>query len=245
MLASSPSPTNAFGPRQRSSHSIASKKTNPLFSPRSAPKKSNPLSPKGGNATFSSQAPRYQGSGSTADSQDPKKTTSDAGTQYTPPDWPPTSSRPSLRETKVVEEQSKHQPPIAESPRQSKGSTSTVAEKETSDDPPPELRLRVTPQSSLLQVFQSGRHERPSISDSSVESSNRSSPPSKQRALGRVIKVLPVDYTKCDTKHLSVLISDLLMDLIRHNDEIPLRDGQLTRFHSRFVHIPKLWRALI
>lgn len=32
-----------------------------------------------------------------------------------------------------------------------------------------------------------------------------------------------------------MLISDMLMELVRINDKIPLRDGTLTRFHSRYV----------
>lgn len=32
---------------------------------------------------------------------------------------------------------------------------------------------------------------------------------------------------------LGILISDMLLDLVRINDKIPLKDGQLTRFHSR------------
>lgn len=45
--------------------------------------------------------------------------------------------------------------------------------------------------------------------------------------------VMPRDYAKCDPKELAVVISDMLLELIRVNDEIPLQDGQLTRFHSR------------
>jgi len=44
---------------------------------------------------------------------------------------------------------------------------------------------------------------------------------------------MPMDYPSCDPKDLAALIADMLMELIRYNDEIPLKDGQLTRFHSR------------
>ncbi len=44
---------------------------------------------------------------------------------------------------------------------------------------------------------------------------------------------MPVLYQNCDPKHLGVLISSMLLELIRLNDQIPLRDGRLTRFHSR------------
>ena len=47
------------------------------------------------------------------------------------------------------------------------------------------------------------------------------------------IKIMPMQYEKCDTRDLVILISSMLMELIRYNDAIPLRDGHLTRFHSR------------
>ncbi|EEP78406.1 conserved hypothetical protein [Uncinocarpus reesii 1704] len=47
------------------------------------------------------------------------------------------------------------------------------------------------------------------------------------------VKILPRRYEQADPKDLVVLISSMLMELIRNNDQIPLRDGRLTRFHSR------------
>jgi hypothetical protein len=44
---------------------------------------------------------------------------------------------------------------------------------------------------------------------------------------------MPILYQNCNSKELGVLISSMLMELIRLNDQIPLRDGRLTRFHSR------------
>jgi hypothetical protein len=44
---------------------------------------------------------------------------------------------------------------------------------------------------------------------------------------------MPLLYQNCNPKDLGVLISSMLMELIRLNDQIPLRDGKLTRFHSR------------
>jgi hypothetical protein len=44
---------------------------------------------------------------------------------------------------------------------------------------------------------------------------------------------MPFLYETCDVKDLGVLISDMLMELVCINDEQPLRDGTLTRFHSR------------
>lgn len=47
------------------------------------------------------------------------------------------------------------------------------------------------------------------------------------------LKVMPLQYETCNPKDLGVLIANMLMELIRINDQIPLRDGRLTRFHSR------------
>ena len=44
---------------------------------------------------------------------------------------------------------------------------------------------------------------------------------------------MPRQYETCNPKDLGVLIANMLMELIRLNDQIPLRDGRLTRFHSR------------
>lgn len=44
---------------------------------------------------------------------------------------------------------------------------------------------------------------------------------------------MPLQYETCDVKDLVLLISNMLLELIKFNDEIPLKDGRLTRFHSR------------
>ena len=49
------------------------------------------------------------------------------------------------------------------------------------------------------------------------------------------IRIMAARYEQCDTKHLVRLIADMLMELVRFNDDIPLKDGRLTRFHSRWV----------
>ena len=47
------------------------------------------------------------------------------------------------------------------------------------------------------------------------------------------VRIMPPQYENCNTRDLVFLIASMLMELIRYNDAIPLRDGQLTRFHSR------------
>ena len=65
------------------------------------------------------------------------------------------------------------------------------------------------------------------LSSSSQTLAKRVRPPMAE------VKIMPAKYETCDVRDLVVLISNMLMELIRFNDEIPLRDGGLTRFHSR------------
>ncbi|KAK3066966.1 Pho80p cyclin, partial [Teratosphaeriaceae sp. CCFEE 6253] len=60
-----------------------------------------------------------------------------------------------------------------------------------------------------------------------------SSLPKRPRQSPGTVKSMPRAYEFCNPKDLGVLISSMLMELIRLNDQIPLRDGRLTRFHSR------------
>ena len=69
------------------------------------------------------------------------------------------------------------------------------------------------------------------------------SPAKRLRPPEANVKVMPLKYETCEVKDLGVLISDMLMELVRLNDGHPLRDGQLTRFHSRYVEIYKVWHS--
>lgn len=46
-------------------------------------------------------------------------------------------------------------------------------------------------------------------------------------------KMMPEQYETCEAKDLGFLIGNMLLELIRINDDVPLRNGKLTRFHSR------------
>ena len=59
------------------------------------------------------------------------------------------------------------------------------------------------------------------------------SPTKKSRPDAPAAQIVPEEYEHCDTRDLVILISSMLMELIRYNDAIPLKDGHLTRFHSR------------
>jgi Cyclin len=55
----------------------------------------------------------------------------------------------------------------------------------------------------------------------------------RQRPAAPAVRLMPMQYETCDPRDLVILISSMLMELVRYNDSIPLRDGHLTRFHSR------------
>ena len=47
------------------------------------------------------------------------------------------------------------------------------------------------------------------------------------------VKVLPVQYELCEVEDIVILIANMISELIETNDDLPLRQGVLTRFHSR------------
>ncbi|KAH8593194.1 cyclin-domain-containing protein [Bisporella sp. PMI_857] len=47
------------------------------------------------------------------------------------------------------------------------------------------------------------------------------------------VKVLPAQYELCQVEDMVILIANMISELIATNDELPLRKGVLTRFHSR------------
>lgn len=47
------------------------------------------------------------------------------------------------------------------------------------------------------------------------------------------VKILPLKYEFCPVEDMVVLIANMIQELIQTNDNLPLRTGVLTRFHSR------------
>jgi hypothetical protein len=148
------------------------------------------------------------------------KTTVDAATQYSPP-------------TKSSRAQSPHPPPEADSPppateaaRRGKRRDSSgpggpgLTEASTASAPEPQMTLRDDGSAQLPVAPQ-------------PPSSTLTLPSKRARPLRPAMKVLPAKYELCDVKDLVTLISNMLMELVQFNDGIPLRDGGLTRFHSR------------
>lgn len=163
----------------------------------------------------------------------------DAGTQYSPDGYPPTHRL--------------HPPqpaPPAPIP-QSSQPTAPIERRNTSTEititDPPEQSLRVDPlpavpaQNTQTRRVPSRGKEKPPArvqqtprqNEPDAAPSEQSSPAKRPRPHSGTLKVMPLKYETCDVKSLGILISDMLMELVRLNDDMPLRDGQLTRFHSR------------
>jgi hypothetical protein len=70
--------------------------------------------------------------------------------------------------------------------------------------------------------------------EAAAMSEDELAPSKRARPMEPGVKIMPLKYETCDVKDLGVLISDMLMELVRLNSGIPLRDGHLTRFHSRY-----------
>lgn len=226
LASSSSSPTN-------SGHSPSLRARASLRSPRALP---NPSRPNISNPTPTTSV-------KTADTKSaPVAVTADAGTQYTPPDWPPTDVRSSqYRETGVQKATNTTDAPSPASlatgdgagdvqaktpskrPKSPSPQPSTPAKRSPHLHPPPEPQIRITPESSIAANAPLRR------SDDEPTNAKRPRPDSSSKSR----KVLPSDYTECEPKLLAGLIATMLMRLIHHNDTIPLKDGQLTRFHSR------------
>ena len=179
--------------------------------------------------------------------QSRKRAYVDVGTQYTPPGLPPTYHPPAPdQDTDITSTATTEAAPLAAHP------AATISRGEPSATPiatePPGPEPRVDPQ-----PFVPGHNAQPQAPRASGESSRSvvgqegplpqtsavlrvpSSPAKRARPHEPNVKVMPLLYETCDVKELGVLISDMLMELVRINDEQPLRDGTLTRFHSRYV----------
>jgi len=102
-----------------------------------------------------------------------------------------------------------------------------------------------TESSSMHQIadfqsqIQSPSTKRRQVLDQTITVSSPSeshfSTPKRPKSSKRVPKVLPRKYELCDVEDIVILIADMISELIETNDNLPLRDVVLTRFHSRLV----------
>ena len=143
----------------------------------------------------------------------PKKATVDAGTQYSPPSTP----MPDLSK-KAGKQRGTPSPPRPPLP-----------------PPPPEPALEPQPPSKRAAepVTDPQIASASSTNLAKSSSSSQGSSPKRARHPRPTVKLMPLQYETCDVKDLVLLISNMLLELIKFNDEIPLKDGHLTRFHSR------------
>lgn len=143
----------------------------------------------------------------------------DVGTQYSPPDLPPTAKR-SMTDVELED---------ATADGEVEG-VDGLARTRTRTPPEPSLRQDPRPHTPTGQSSSSD-----AMSTVSETSSLLNSP--SKRAKGDVVpKVMPLDYMQCDVRDLGIVISDMLLELIRINNPLPVRNEQLTRYHSRYVY---------
>ena len=218
MLTSSPSPTfhaSTSGTSPRNSLYSLSSSNNGSYrytnatSPRSFIRPPPP-------AAFPRQSPPIAPSRPPLSSSSrSSKTTVDAGTQCTPP-TNPTPSTQSLGKRRV--------PSAPSSP----ALAPQMPQKRTAAASPP-------PTSNRQDSASAATAKSKPVGTSSPTASATSNSTSSKRARGPtpLPKPMPSRYETCDVRDLVTIISGMLMELIRLNDEIPLKDGGLTRFHSR------------
>lgn len=170
----------------------------------------------------------------------------DAGTQYSPDGYPPTAGH------KLAAGAGKGKPPGAAdavTTRKRKGSTASSASDSSSDISPEPMsgssasdgavsrvsgKLQTADNANAAQMAASAT---PASSQSEFQEARsthgHSAAPKRAKPEPGSLKIMPLKYETCNPKDLGVLIANMLMELIRINDQIPLRDGRLTRFHSR------------
>ncbi|MDI1488015.1 MAG: Pho80p cyclin [Ramalina farinacea] len=157
----------------------------------------------------------------------PPTITKDAGTQYTPSfhtSNPAFSSTTSNTPSALGKRRGTSPPAKSPPPEPALQPQSATISKQT-----PSTTTAAQPTNIPTTVAESS-----SSSTTTTTSTNDStSSPKRARPARPAIKIMPADYSTCDTKDLVLLISAMLLELIRHNDDIPLQDGRLTRFHSR------------
>lgn len=178
-----------------------------------------------------------------------KRSYVDAGTQYTPPGLPPTYHPPTHSTANTASNDVSGTASLAAAPAPDASREETSAAPVTTEPPEPDVRVDPQPHAPAQNAQPPSPRRSKESSRSVVEQDAvpqaesavlqvPSSPAKRARPQDANVRVMPFLYETCDVKDLGVLISDMLMELVRINDEQPLRDGTLTRFHSRCVTIP-------
>lgn len=79
------------------------------------------------------------------------------------------------------------------------------------------------------------RQFKESTEPDSTSATTRSIPPKRTKSAKTEAKSLPARYELCPVEDMVILIADMISELIETNDNLPLRDVVLTRFHSRSI----------
>ena len=164
----------------------------------------------------------------------------DAGTQYSPDGYPPTAGRRVVEKSSGSVSQGKNKRKElerSESPEAMSTTGDSSSGSSAPRQPPPEPEPRIDPsttfQASNAAVAGPSNQQREREAHEARSTHGHSSAPKRSRPEAGSVKVMPLLYQNCNPKDLGVLISNMLIELLRLNDPIPLRDGRLTRFHSR------------
>jgi hypothetical protein len=93
--------------------------------------------------------------------------------------------------------------------------------------PPSPTKLLLQPESPAMKRRQS--QDLPTA----LVGSSQTLPMKRAKSDQTPLKVLPFKYEFCPVDDMVVIISHMISELIETNDQLPLRSGVLTRFHSR------------
>ncbi|KAF2640893.1 cyclin-domain-containing protein [Massarina eburnea CBS 473.64] len=235
-ISAPPSPSAAFHSHGLSSYHAARRTHSPRFTVSSASSRRFDSHSASSNPTLSPVPAKRKECEYT-----------DSATQYTPPGFPPTYHPPPDSEAATAAITSlpeTAQTRRGESSAAAAAAATTPTATAAAATEPLEPDVRIDPQPVAPQHGQNRRpsgesqaenqsHQKPRQSASGANATEQASPAKRPRSLDENVKVMPLLYETCDIKDLGVLVSDMLMELVRLNDDMPLRDGQLTRFHSR------------
>jgi hypothetical protein len=136
----------------------------------------------------------------------------DAGTQWSP-----------MMNSKMESPPTEPAPVEAPPPQQSEASAPPIV----TPAPRSPTKLILQPESPAMKRRQS--QDVPTA----IISSNQPLPTKRAKSDQTTVKVLPSKYEFCPVEDMVVIISNMISELIETNDQLPLRSGVLTRFHSR------------
>ena len=128
----------------------------------------------------------------------------------------------------------------------SASSSDTTSQRQPPNEPEPRRDPTPLPQTST-NAPTAGPSQQPQPEPQEARSTSALTS-KRSRPTPGAAKVMPILYQHSHPKDLGILISTMLLELMALNDRIPLRDGRLTRFHSRAppaISVPDYLQRLI